>query len=154
MTDIITELVRPVSERLTKMQWLGVSIVIGFFLGFFATLIIAALIGYVLSGLPSYFGIPTTFIGYFLAGYVLSAIAPKEIVWEIPTGILVCSLVFLAGFVGFTGQGALMLLVTYVLLPAIAVGVCYLGLILGREGWAGVKSLIRRTNDNSLPAEG
>lgn len=144
MTAIIEDVFRPLSERLTKLQWLLASIVIGFFLGFVSTLLIACVIGYLGLQVPAYFGVPTTFTGYFLTGYLLSQLAPAEVDWEIPTGILVCALVFMLGHVGLSGHGVFLFLIYFLLLPAIAVGVCYLGMTLGREGWAGVKSLIPR----------
>jgi hypothetical protein len=157
VTETVQEFVKPYADRLTKVQWIATSVVIGFFFGFVDTLMFACLLGYFglllpsyFGQLPAYFGVPTTFSGYFVSGYLLSRFAPKEIVWEIPSGILICSLLFMFGFVGFSGQGALHLLFHYVVLPAVAVGVCYLGLVVGREGWAGVRSLVqRRRKDGS-----
>jgi hypothetical protein len=148
VTAIIDDVFRPLSERLTKLQWLVAGIVIGFFLGFVSTLLIACVIGYLGLQVPAYFGIPTTFFGYFLTGYFLSQLARPEVDWEIPTGILVCAVVFMLGHVGLKGHGVILFLVYFLLLPAIAVGVCYLGIILGREGWAGLKSLVPRRASN------
>ncbi len=149
MTETMQELVKPFADRLTKLQWIAASIVTGFFFGFVDTLIFAAVIGTFRVELPASFGVPTTFSGYFFAGYLLSRFAPREIEWEIPTGILICSLLFIFGFVGFSGQGALLLLFHYVVLPAIAVGISYVGLVLGREGRHGVKSLLLRWRKDS-----
>lgn len=149
VTETMQELVKPVADRLTRLQWIGASIVTGFFLGFVDTLMFACILGYLGLKLPAYFGVPTTFSGYFVAGYLLSRFAPREIVWEIPAGILICSLLFMAGFVGFSGQSALLLFLHFVVLPAVAAGICFLGFAVGKHGWAGVGSLVKGMIRNS-----
>lgn len=151
MTETVQEFVKPYADRLTKVQWIGASIVAGIFLGFVDTLIFASVIGSFRLQVPAYIGVPTTFSGYFVSGYILSRFAPREIVWEIPAGILICALLFMVGFVGFRDQSSLLLLFHYILLPAIAVGVCYLGLVVGREGWIRVKSRVLRREKDSVP---
>ncbi|MFH1114493.1 MAG: hypothetical protein V1792_11275 [Pseudomonadota bacterium] len=147
------ELVKPFADRLTRVQWIAASIVAAFFLGFVDTLVFAGVVGIFRVELPASFGVPTTFSGYFFAGYLMSRFAPREITWEIPAGILICALLFMLGFVGISGQGTLLFLLHYAVLPVIAAGIGYLGLVLGREGRKGIKSLFRRwRKDSGSPA--
>jgi hypothetical protein len=131
--SLTDELVKPVTGSMTRLQWVGGSIVLGFFLGFVDTLMIAALLGYLGAKLPAYMGIPTTFTGYFFTGMIVGKLAPAEIVWEAPIGILACVFLLMLGLVGFRGQGTLMFLLHYLIIPGIAVGICYLGLWTARR---------------------
>ncbi|MBI5251701.1 MAG: hypothetical protein HY912_19585 [Desulfomonile tiedjei] len=130
------------------MQWVGGSIVLGFFLGFVDTLMIAAVLGHLGLKLPAYFGVPTTFTGYFFTGMIVGKLAPPEIEWECPIGIVACVVLLMLGLVGMREQGVLLFILHYLLIPGVAVGVCYLGLRVarrktkakvepGREGLAG-----------------
>jgi hypothetical protein len=129
---ITDEHVKPVVGRFSRLQWVGTGVVFGFFLGFVDTLLIACVLGYLGLRVPAYFGVPTTFTGYFFAGWILGNLAPREIVWEIPAGILVCVLLLVWGLAGTQGLSALSLFLHYVFIPGVAVGVCYLGLRVGR----------------------
>ncbi len=131
--SLTEELVTPVISRMTRLQWVGGSIVLGFFLGFVDTLLIAALLGYMGLQVPAYFGIPTTFTGYFFTGMISGKLAPSYIQWEVPAGIAVCVLLLMLGFVGFSGHGVLSFMLHFIIVPAIAVGICYLGLRLSRK---------------------
>ena len=105
----------------------------GFFLGFVDTLVIAAILGYLGLTVPAYFGVPTTFTGYFFTGMIVGNLAPPEIEWECPAGIVVCVVLLMLGLVGLRGQGILLFILHYLIIPAIAVGVCYLGLRYARK---------------------
>ncbi len=129
---ITDEHVKPAVGRFSRLQWVAASIVFGFFFGFVDTLLIACVLGYLGVQVPAYFGVPTTFTGYFFTGWVLGNLAPREIVWELPAGILVCVLLLMWGLAGTQGASFLHLFLNYVCVPAVAVGICYLGLHVGR----------------------
>ena len=136
--SLTDELVTPLVGRMTRLQWVGGSIVLGFFLGFVDTLMIAAILGYLGVGylgvtLPALFGIPTTFTGYFFTGMIVGNLAPPEIEWEAPMGIIICVVLLMMGLVGLRDQGVLMFLLHYFIIPGVAVGVCYLGLRVARK---------------------
>jgi hypothetical protein len=127
--------VKEAGEGLNRLHWLGASCLAGFFFGFVDTLATACVLGYVSIQVPAQVGIPTTFSGFFFTGVLVGKLAPARIKWEVPLGILICVLLFMAGFAGFGGQGTLLLLVHYVILPAVAVGLSYAGLEIGRRGF-------------------
>ncbi len=131
--SLTDELVTPVAGRMTRLQWVGGSIVLGFFLGFVDTLMIAAMLGYLGVKLPALFGIPTTFTGYFFTGMIVGKLAPPEIEWEAPMGIIICVVLLMMGLVGLRDQGVLLFLFHYFIIPGVAVGVCYLGLRVARK---------------------
>ena len=62
----------------------------------------------------------------------LSAPGPREILWEVPVGILICVLLLMLGVVGLKGLGALAFFFNYVIVPAAAVIVSYVGVKVGR----------------------
>jgi hypothetical protein len=130
---ITDEHVKPVVGRFSRFQWVATSVVFGFFLGFVDTLLIACALGYLGLQVPAYFGVPTTFTGYFFTGWILGDLAPSEIVWELPGGILVCVLLLMWGLTGSQGLSLPHLFLNYVCIPAIAVAICYLGLRVGRK---------------------
>jgi hypothetical protein len=131
--SLTEELVAPVVGRFTRMQWVGGSIVLGFFLGFVDTLMIATILGYLGLTVPAFIGVPTTCTGYFFTGMIVGKLAPIEIVWEAPVGILVCVILLMLGLEGLRGQGVLWFIFHYVIVPGVAVGVCYLGLWVARK---------------------
>jgi len=136
------EFVKPAASRMSRLQWVVAGLVLGFFLGFVDTLLIAAALGYLGLQVPSYFGVPTTFTGYFFSGVILGRLAPRHILWEPPIGILICVWLFMLGFEGLRGHGALLFLSYFTLIPAVAVAVSYLGMRVGRKDlpkWRGVK---------------
>ena len=47
-------------------------------------------------------------------------------------GILVCALLLVLGLFGLRGHGVIAFIFNFVLIPAIAVGVCYLGVLAAR----------------------
>ena len=130
--DLIQEYVKPVVMTYSRWRWFGASIVVGFFLGFLDTLLLAALMGHLGITVPAYFGVPTTLTGYFLSGIFLGSLAPPKIVWEIPCGIMVCALLMVLGLFGLRGHGVFAFIFNFGLIPAIAVGVCYLGVLMTR----------------------
>jgi hypothetical protein len=130
---ITDEHVKPVVGRFSRFQWVAASVVFGFFLGFVDTLLIACVLGWLGLQVPAYFGVPTTFTGYFFTGWILGDLAPSEIVWELPAGILVCVLLLMWGVAGSQGLSLPYLFLNYVCIPSIAVTVCYLGLRVGRK---------------------
>ncbi len=130
---ITDEHVKPVVGRFSRFQWVAASLVFGFFLGFVDTLLIACVLGYLGLQVPAYFGVPTTFTGYFFTGWILGDLAPSEIVWELPAGILVCVLLLMWGVAGSQGLSLPYLFLNYVCIPSIAVSICYLGLRVGRK---------------------
>lgn len=134
-TDLIKEDLRQAGKRMTRLQWLGASILMGLFFGFVDTLTVACVLGYLSVQVPAYVGVPTTFSGYFFTGVVVGRLAPSTIEWEAPGGILICVLAFMMGFAGLAGQSTLLLVIHYGVLPAAAVGVCYVGLKAGRLGF-------------------
>lgn len=130
---ITDEHIKPIVWRFSRLQWVAASVVFGFFFGFVDTLFIACVLGYLGLQVPAYFGVPTTFTGYFFTGWVLGNLAPSEIVWELPAGILLCVLLLMWGLTGSQGLSLPYLLLHYVCIPGVAVGVCYLGLRVGRK---------------------
>jgi len=127
------EYVKPVASRLSRFQWVLAGLILGFFLGFVDTLLIAAVLGHLGLQVPAYFGVPTTFTGYFFSGVIIGRLAPRQILWEPPIGILVCVWLFMLGFEGLRGHGVLLFLSYFVLIPAIAVAVSYLGIRVGKK---------------------
>ena len=81
---ITDEHVKPIVGRFSRFQWVATSVVFGFFFGFVDTLLIACVLGWLGLQVPAVFGVPTTFTGYFFTGWILSDLAPPEIVWELP----------------------------------------------------------------------
>ncbi len=129
--SLIDDLVKPAVGGFTRLQWLAAGLILGFFLGFVDTLIIAALLGRIYGQVPAYIGFPTTFSGYFFAGMILGGFAPKSIVWEPPLGVLICVELMMMGYWGLSGHGW-WFVVYFILVPAVAVGVSFLGLTLAR----------------------
>ncbi|MGO9568448.1 MAG: hypothetical protein ACLP5H_12990 [Desulfomonilaceae bacterium] len=130
---ITDEHVKPIVGRFSRFQWVAASVVFGFFMGFVDTLLIACVLGYLGLQVPAYFGVPTTFTGYFFTGWILGNLAPAEIVWELPAGILLCVLLLMWGLAGSQALSIPYLLLHYVCIPGVAVGICYLGLRTGRK---------------------
>jgi len=143
------EFVKPAASRMSRLQWVVAGLVLGFFLGFVDTLLIAAALGYLGLQVPSYFGVPTTFTGYFFSGVILGRLAPRHILWEPPIGILVCVWLFMLGFEGLRGHGALLFLSYFVLIPAVAVAVSYLGMRVGRKDLPGRLPGAKASDGNS-----
>lgn len=131
--NLIDEYFRPAAANFLPWHWVLTSMVVGFFLGFVDTIFIGAIMGYAGVRMPAYFGVPTTFSGYFLTGMMLGRIAPPTIFYHIPLGIILCSLLFMWGMAGPAGQGGLAFISNFVLIPAVAGGVCYLGVRLARR---------------------
>jgi hypothetical protein len=129
---ITEEHVRPATNQFSSIQWIGTGLIMGFFLGFVDTLLIAALLGYLKVTVPAYVGVPTTCTGYFFSGLIIGKLAPPWVEWEPPAGVLICASLFMLGFTGIREQGIGLLLVHYVLIPAIAMGISYVGLRAGR----------------------
>jgi hypothetical protein len=127
------EHVRPVAAKLSRLHWVVAAAVVGFFFGFLDTLIIAAILGHFGLKVPAYFGVPTTFVGYFMTGLVVGKLAPKDVLWEPLIGILVCVLLFMLGMASPKEQGVLLFMLNFVLIPACALGVSYLGLRVARR---------------------
>ena len=127
------EHVGPIAAKLSRLQWVAAAAVVGFFLGFLDTLIFAALLGHLGLRVPAYFGLPTTFIGYFMSGLVVGKMAPAHIFWEPLCGILACVLLFMWGMAGLKGHGVLLFIFNFILIPACAIGVSYLGLRIARR---------------------
>ncbi len=130
---ITDEHVKPIASRLSRLQWTALSAVLGFFLGFADTLLIACVLGYLGLRVPAYFGVPTTFVGYFFTGLIVGNLAGPDIVWEAPAGIILCVLLLMWGLAGTHGLSAPYLLLNYVCIPGIAMGTCCLGLRVGRK---------------------
>jgi hypothetical protein len=130
--SLVDDLVKPAIGSFTRLQWLLAGTILGFFFGFVDTLLIAALLGGLGLQVPAVVGLPTTFTGYFFAGMVLGGFAPRSIEWEPPLGVLICVELMMAGYWGLSGHGG-WFIVYFILMPAIAVGVSYLGLTLARK---------------------
>jgi hypothetical protein len=130
--SLVNDLVKPAVGSFTRLQWLFAGTVLGFFFGFVDTLLIAALLGAFHLEVPAAVGLPTTFSGYFFAGMILGGFAPRSIEWEPPLGVLICVELMMWGYWGLSGHG-LWFIVYFIFMPAIAVGVCYLGLTLARK---------------------
>jgi hypothetical protein len=130
---ITDEHVKPIVGRFSRFQWVAASVVFGFFLGFVDTLLIACVLGYLGLQVPAYVGVPTTFTGYFFTGWILGDLAPSEIMWEIPAGILVCVLFLMWGLMGSQALSWPYMFLNYICIPGVAVGICYLGLRVGRK---------------------
>jgi hypothetical protein len=126
------ELVEPAVDKFSRRQWILAGLILGFFLGFVDTLLIAALLGYLGLNMPLWFGVPTTFTGYFFTGMIAGRLAPPDIVWEPPSGVLICVLLMMLGMMGLRGHGVWFLFY-FGVIPAVAVAVCYLGLMLARK---------------------
>lgn len=150
VNDIIEEDIREAGERMTRLQWLGASVLLGLFLGFVDTLTVACVLGYLKIQVPAFVGLPTTFSGYFFAGFFVGKLAPLRIKWEAPAGSLICVLAFMAGYAGFRGQGPFQLVIHYGILPAAAVGICYVGLEAGRRG---IKALWKKLRAHRIRGE-
>lgn len=138
---------KPYLGTMTSLQWFGASIVMGIFFGFVDTLFIACVLGYLGLQVPAWFGVPTTFTGFFLSGWMVGRFGPKGVSWEPPAGILVCVLALMLGLSRPELNGVtatLRTLFNYVLVPAFAVGVCYLGMYVGKYGWQSVRDRLRR----------
>jgi hypothetical protein len=127
------EHLEPIYTKFSRLQWVGTAVVIGFFLGFVDTLFIAAILGYMGLKMPLFFGIPTTFTGYFFTGMLLGSMAPKEIVYEPPIGIVICVIFFMWGLYGFSGHGVFWFIFNFIIIPALGFGICYLGIMLARR---------------------
>ena len=127
------EHVRPVAAKFSRLQWIAAAVVVGFFFGFLDTLIIAAILGHLGLKVPAYFGVPTTFVGYFMTGLVLGKLAPRDMLWEPLIGILVCVMLFMFGMADLKEQGVLLLMLNFMVIPACALGVSYLGLRVARR---------------------
>ncbi len=82
--------------------------------------------------LPHWFGVPTTFTGFFFTGMIAGRLAPPEIVWEPPAGVLICILLMMLSMWGLKGHGVLFLYY-FGVVPAIAVAVCYAGVWMARK---------------------
>jgi hypothetical protein len=126
------EFVRPATSRFTRLQWLAAGLLLGFFLGFVDTVIIAALLGFLGLKVSVWFGIPTTFSGYFFTGMILGALAPEDVVWEPVIGVFIIIEIMMTGLVGLKGHG-IFFFFHFVIVPVIAAGVCYGGLLLSRR---------------------
>ncbi len=149
---ITEEHVRPLTDRFSRGQWIVAGVILGFFLGFVDTLLIAALLGYVGLTVPAYVGVPTTFTGYFFTGMITGKLAPPRVEWEPPAGVLVCVFLFMLGFTGVSGQGVWLILLHYVLIPAVAVGICYVGLRAGRGDLAWPRKKVQ-AKDQEKPGD-
>jgi hypothetical protein len=141
--NLINEYFEPVVRPFTRVQWAVAGLIVGVFLGFVDTLFLAALMGYAGITVPAWFGVPTTFTGYFVSGIILGRLAPKNIAWEPCAGIFVCVILMMAGLVGFRGHGFLLFLFHFVVLPGAAAMVSYLGILVGREGFKPVVQRIK-----------
>lgn len=126
------ELVVPAVSKFTRGQWVLAGLIMGFFLGFVDTIFIATLLGYLGLSVGSWFGVPTTFTGFFFTGIIAGRLAPPDIVWEPPAGVLICVLLMMLGLVGLKGHGVLFLF-HFGVVPAIAVAVCYAGVWTARK---------------------
>ncbi len=131
-SKLINDIVNPAVSGFTRLQWVAAGLILGFFLGFVDTLLIAAILGALRIQLPAYFGIPTTFTGYFFAGMILGSYAPRSIEWEPAIGVLIVVELMMWGFMGLTGHGFLFI-VYFILIPAAATAICYLGLWFARR---------------------
>jgi hypothetical protein len=129
----ITNEISPYTSKFTRFQWFAAGTVLGFFLGFVDTLVIAAILGHLGLKVPAEVGLPTTFSGYFFTGVALAGFAPEEITWEPPAGILVCVLIMMWGFAGLSGHGFFAFVLDFVVIPAIAMGVCCGGMYVARS---------------------
>lgn len=157
MTSSADEHLKPYLGRMTSLQWFGASIVMGIFFGFVDTLFIACIMGYLGLQLPAWFGVPTTFTGFFMSGWIVGRFAPRSVSWEPPAGILVCVVLLMLGLsrpdLGGVGS-ALKTLFNYILVPLLAVAVCYLGMYVGKNGWQPVKDFLKRVGQSKAPQPG
>ena len=112
--SLTDELVEPAVEKFSRSQWVLAGLILGVFLGFVDTLFIATLLGYLELTLPMWFGVPTTFTGFFFTGMIAGRLAPAEIVWEPPSGVLICVILMMLGLVGLKGHGVLLFLFHFV----------------------------------------
>jgi hypothetical protein len=145
------EFIKPVASRMSRLQWVFAGLMLGFFMGFVDTLLIAAILGHLGLKVPAYFGVPTTFTGYFFSGAIVGRLAPRHILWEPPTGILICVWLFMLGFEGLRGHGVLLFLCYFALIPGIAVSVSYLGIRVGRKDLPKWRTRGKTTGTSSGP---
>jgi|GEM_PF-1896908 len=148
--NLINEYFGPAVRPFTRVQWAVAGLIVGVFLGFVDTLFLAAFMGYLGITVPAWFGVPTTFTGYFVSGIILGRLAPKNILWEPCAGIFVCVVLMMGGLVGFRGHGFLLFLLHFVVIPGGAVAVSYLGILVGREGF---RAVIQRIKSRKKLAE-
>jgi len=141
------EYVKPHTNQLSTLQWVGAGLVLGLFFGFVDTLLIAAALGTVGITVSAYFGVPTTLTGYFFAGLLLGKWAPKHVEKGPIVGIVLFVWLFMWGFVGLRGHGALGFLGYFLLIPAVAAGLCYVGLHLGRGD---LSAIVRKLTGKGL----
>ncbi|MBI4963724.1 MAG: hypothetical protein HY913_10660 [Desulfomonile tiedjei] len=147
------EYLKPAASRLSRLQWVLAGLILGFFLGFVDTLLIAAVLGSVGAKVPAYFGVPTTFIGYFFSGVILGRFAPRNILWEPPIGVLGCVWLFMLGFVGLSGHGVLLFLFYFAVVPSIAVGASYLGMRVGRKDLPRWRTRAKESDGHDKPKQ-
>jgi MFS family permease len=126
---IFTEIVEAPAKRFTRLQWIAAGLVMGLFLAFVDTLVIATILGALELRLPKWFGIPTTFSGYLVAGMIAGKFAPEDMRREFLFGILVCVWLFVWGFYGWGWHGG-MFIVYFIVIPAIAAAVAHGGMLL------------------------
>jgi hypothetical protein len=131
--SLTDELVEPAVGKFSRYQWILAGLILGIFLGFVDTLFIATLLGYLGIKMPLWFGVPTTFTGFFFSGMIAGRLAPPDIIWEPPAGVLICVLLMMLGMWGLKGHGVLLFLLNFAVIPAIAVAVCYAGVRLARK---------------------
>jgi hypothetical protein len=157
MTSLADEHLKPYLGRMTSLQWFGASIVMGIFLGFVDTLFIACVMGYLGLQLPAWFGVPTTFTGFFMSGWIVGRFGPRGVSWEPPAGILVCVLLLMLGLsrpeLGGVGS-ALRTLFNYVLVPLSAMAICFLGMYVGKNGWQPIKDYLKRKRPSTAARTG
>jgi hypothetical protein len=131
--SLTDELVEPAIGKFTRYQWILAGLVMALFFGFVDTLFIATILGYLGIPVGSWFGVPTTFSGFFVTGAITGRLAPPTIVWEPPSGVLIFVLLMMLGMVGLRGHGFFSFLFYFVVVPAIAVSVCYAGVWVARK---------------------
>ncbi len=129
--SLAREIITPAIGKFGKLQWFVTGMVLGFFLGFMDTLLIAMILGYLHIQVPAYMGIPTTFVGYFFAGVFTGRFAPKEIDWEPALGVVVTTIFMMWTMMGFQGHGTSFFLY-FVVIPALAGLVAFFGYWLAR----------------------
>lgn len=145
--SLAEEQLKPYLGKMTSLQWLGASIVLGIFFGFVDTLFIAFVLGTLKIQVPAWFGVPTTFTGFFLAGWIVARFGPRGISWQPPAGILVCVLLLMQG-ISRPEPGevtsSLLIFFNYVIVPVIAMAICGLGMYVGRHGWQSFGDNLKR----------
>jgi hypothetical protein len=143
--SLVEEELKPVLSRMPSYQWVGLSIVLGIFFAFLDLLMIAAVLGYLHLQPPAWCAVPITFTGFFFAGWSVGRFGPSYVVWEPPVGILVCILLLLMGLARpeMTGAWAVFVLfLNWVVVPLVAMTVCYGGLRVGRGGWGNLAAKV------------